>query len=585
MPIPQHVIDQVRDRTDVVEIVGQYVDLKRSGTGFKGLCPFHQERSPSFYVNPDRQGYHCFGCGKGGNVFQFLMEMDGITFPEAVRELAGRAGIEIETTAAPDECSENDVLFRANTFAARFYHAMLARSPAGERARGYLLGRDIPREAWTRFGLGFAPASGDALVQEARRQQVPLDVLLKLRLVVARDASGRSGHYDYFRDRVMFPIVEPGARVVAFGARVLGEGEPKYLNSAESPVFLKRRTFYGLDRAREPIRSARCALVVEGYTDLIRIHLAGYENAIATCGTALTRDHAARIRRLTRRVVLMPDGDTAGESAALVSGALLLSEGVEVGIVRLPTGTDPDSAAKTLPRKELEELVGSPLEYFEYLDYTIQRRQPTAREREDIIRRIVSAIAQTDDPLRGDVLVGELARVVGVEPSVLRRLLRPSGAPADAEKREGSTGTSRAAATRRALERTVLRLVMEGTPSALDALDSLDVEDFSDEPNRKFYKLLDSAREAHIDLRGRDFQRRAAETGMEDFATEISLVAVPPGNVDTLLRDHIRDLKKRRIEDELDQLRERLLDLPAEGQESISVTEWIRRLEQAKREL
>jgi hypothetical protein len=181
-------------------------------------------------------------------------------------------------------------------------------------------------------------------------------------------------------------------------------------------------------------------------------------------------------------------------------------------------------------------------------------------------------------------LVGELARVVGVEPSALRRLLRSSSGSAAGERQAGSTG-SRAGATRRALERVVLKLVMEGTPSALDALDSLDVEDFSDEANRKFYKLLDSMREAHIDLRGRDFQRRAAETGMEDFATEISLVAVPPGNVETLLRDHIRDLKRRRIEDELDSLRERLLNLPAESDETIPVTELIRRLEQAKREL
>ncbi len=584
MMIPQHIIDQVRDRSDVAEIVGQYVDLKRAGTNYKALCPFHQERTPSFVVSPERQIYHCFGCGKGGNVFQFVMEMDGVNFPEAVRALAARAGIEVETRPAVEEHSENEVLFEANKFAARFFHSMLVNSPAGEHARAYLSGRDIPRDAWTHFGLGFAPASGDALVQAARRQQVPLDVLLKLRLIAAR-GEGRQGHYDYFRDRVIFPIIQTGGRVVAFGARTLGDAEPKYINSAESAIFLKRRTFYGLDRARDPIRRERYALVVEGYTDLIRLHRAGVENTIATCGTALTRDHAARVRRLTRRVVLMPDGDAAGEMAALVSGALLMAEGVEAGIVVLPQGSDPDLAAKTMPGSELQELLARPLEYFQYVDYTMQRRQPTAREREEVIRRIVAAIAQTDDPLRGDVLVGELARVVGVEPSALRRLLRPTGGPAEGEGRADEKGRSRAGATRRSLERLVLRLVLEGTPSALDALDSLDVEDFSDEANRKFYKLLDSTREAHIDLRGRDFQRRAEESGLEDFATEISLVSVPPGNVDTLLRDHIRDLKKRRIEDELDPLRERLLNLPLESEDAISLAEHIRRLEQAKKEL
>ncbi|HEX5133075.1 MAG TPA: DNA primase [Candidatus Krumholzibacteria bacterium] len=584
MPIPEHIIDQVRDRSDVVEIVGQYVDLKRAGTNYKGLCPFHQERTPSFIVSPERQTYHCFGCGKGGNVFRFLMEMDGVTFPEAVRELAERAGVEMQTVTLDDDRSENDALFAANTFAARFYHTTLVKSPAAERARGYLLGRDIPRDAWTWFGLGFAPGSGEALVQSARRQRVPLEVLLKLRLIAARD--GRQGHYDYFRDRVMFPIVQPGGRVVGFGARTLGDAEPKYLNSAESPLFLKRRTFYGLDRARDPIRRERAAVIVEGYTDLIRLHLVGIQHTIATCGTALTRDHAAQVRRLTRRVILMPDGDAAGETAAMISGALLMAEGVEVGVVRLPSGSDPDLAGKTLPKEELEELVRVPLEYFEYLDYTIQRRQPTAREREELIRRIVSAIAQADDPLRGDVLVGELARVVGVEPSGLRRLLRPSGGPAVEKKQTGgAAGSRKAGSARISLERLVLRLVLEGTPSALDALDSLDSEDFSDEANRQFYKLLDSTREAHIDLRGRDFQRRAEETGQEDFATEISLVSVPPGNVDTLLRDHIRDLKRRRIQDELDQLRETQGNLPAGSEETIALGELIRRLEQAKQEL
>ncbi len=581
--IPQHIIDQVRDRSDIVEIVGQYVDLKRAGTNYKALCPFHQERTPSFVVSPERQIYHCFGCGKGGNVFQFLMEMDGVSFPEAVRELAQRAGIEVDVSAGPDERSENDALYEANRAVARFYHRMLVNSPAGERARRYLAGRDIPRDAWTRFGLGFAPGSGEALVSEARARGIPREVMLRLRLVAARE--GRGGYYDYFRDRVVFPIIQPGARVVGFGARTMGDAEPKYINSAESPIFLKRRTFYGLDRARDSIRSERHAVIVEGYTDLIRLHLVGVENTIATCGTALTRDHAAGVRRLTRRVVLLPDGDAAGETAALFSGALLMAEGVEVGIVPLADGQDPDSAAKSLPGNEFKELLARPLEYFRYVDYTIQRRRPAALEREEIIRRIVSAIAQSGDPLRGDVLVSELAGVVGVEPSALRRLLRPGGG-ADGGRRAGSeAGTSQSAEMRRSLERVVLRLVMEGTPSALDALDSLDVEDFSDEANRKYYKLLDSAREAHIDLRGRDFQRRAEETGLEDFAREISLVSVPPGNVDTLLKDHIRELKKRRIDDELALLHERQLGLPPDSDEVIAIGEHMRRLQQAKKEL
>ncbi|HEU4929284.1 MAG TPA: CHC2 zinc finger domain-containing protein, partial [Candidatus Krumholzibacteria bacterium] len=187
MPIPQHIIEQVRDRSDVVEVVGAYVDLKRAGSNFKGLCPFHKERTPSFVVSPDRQTFHCFGCGKGGNVFHFLMEMDGVSFPEAVRELGKRAGIEVESRPDDDARSENDALFQANAFAGHFYHDSLVKTSAGERARKYLEARGIPREVWRRFGLGYAPASGEALAQAAFSQRIPREVLLKLRLVISRD--------------------------------------------------------------------------------------------------------------------------------------------------------------------------------------------------------------------------------------------------------------------------------------------------------------------------------------------------------------------------------------------------------------
>jgi DNA primase len=373
--------------------------------------------------------------------------------------------------------------------------------------------------------------------------------------------------------------------VVGFGARTMGDGEPKYLNSTESPIFQKRRTFYGLDRAHAAIRAARCALVVEGYTDLIRLHLCGLTHTIATCGTAMTPEHAGRVRRLTRRVVLVPDGDSAGEIAATVSGALLLAEGVEVGVVRLPEGQDPDSAGKSMSPQEFQDHVAAPLEYFRFLDYTMQRRSPGARDREDLIRRVVGAIGQSDDPLRADVLLGELARVAGVEIGALRRLLRPGSAPGESGADPKAGSGVRVSASRLGLEREVLRLVLEGTPAALEALESLDVEDFSEEANRKFYKLLDSAREAHIDLRGRDFQRRAEENGLEGFAAEISLVSVPPGNVDALLKDAVRRLKKLRIDDELSLLRERLHHLPPESEEAVAVAEYYQRLSQARAEL
>ena len=580
--IPEHIIEQVRDRSDVVEIVGQYVDLKRAGTNYKGLCPFHQERTPSFIVSPERQSFHCFGCGKGGNVFRFLMEMDGVTFPEAVRALAEKLGIQVETRASDEDRSENDALFQANAFAARFFYNELVKSPGAAKARRYLEGRGIPREAWTHFGLGFAPAAGDSLWTHARERKAPVELLAKLQLIRKRENG--QGWYDYFRDRVMFPIIAPGSRVVAFGARTLGDGQPKYLNSSESLIYQKRRAFYGLDRAHQPIRERRHAVIVEGYTDLIRLHLSGLTQTIAMCGTALTKDHAARVRRLTRRVVLVPDGDQAGETAAMVSGGLLMAEGVEVGVVPLPAGQDPDSAARAMSPEEFQNLVSRPLEYFAFLDYTIQRRNPGARDREDIIRRVLGAINQSDDPLRGDVLIGELARVARVEASALRKLTRP-GTGGSADTRGSQARSDRNTAARTELERLVLRLVLEGTPAAIEALESLDIEEFSAEANRKFYKLLDSAREANVDLRGRDFQKRAEEQGLEGFATEISLISVPPGNVDTLLNDTVKKLKRLRIDDEIALFSEKQGAVPPDSEEAVAIAAHIQCLHKAKAEL
>jgi DNA primase len=371
---------------------------------------------------------------------------------------------------------------------------------------------------------------------------------------------------------------------VAFGARTFGDAQPKYLNSTESLIYQKRRAIYGLDRAHEAIRKARHAVVVEGYTDLIRLHLSGVTQTIATCGTALTRDHAARIRRLTRRVLLVPDGDPAGETAAMVSGGLLMAEGVEVGVVPLPTGQDPDSAARSMSPQDFEKLLGRPLEYFAFLDYTIEQRNPGAREREELIRRVLSVFAQTDDPLRADVLIGELAKVFGRNKAdVLEMAGQPkllaTGAtePVRARPRESSTRTE--------LERLVLRLIMDGTPAAILALESLDVEEFSAEANRKFYKVLDSAREANVDLRGRDFLRRAEEVGLEGYLAEINAISVPPGNVDTLLNDTVRKLKKLRIGDEIAQFSEKQQAVPPDSEEAVAIAAHIQRLQQAKAEL
>jgi DNA primase len=387
------------------------------------------------------------------------------------------------------------------------------------------------------------------------------------------------GYFDYFRNRIMFPIVMPGGRVVAFGARAMGDDEPKYLNSPETPVFSKRRTFYGLDRARDAIRKRREVVLVEGYTDVISLHLHGFDNTVATCGTALTPDHATALRRLTQRVILLPDADEAGQNAAVSSGVLLLGAGLEVGVASLDPGEDPDTAARARGEKEFKELVAGSLEYFQYLDYIVSNRSMTPRDREGLIRRIMGGISQLEDRLRFDVITGELARVFAVEPESLRRQRRdPRRTQGDVESLEVDGG-------RVELEKLALRLILEGTPAALEALDSLDSDDFSGERTGELYNLLDRARETHIDIRSREFQHRAEQDGLAGLAAEIALIPLPPGNVEALLKDTIRRIKKLKIRDELTALREKLMHMPADSEEALAVAEYYRKLEQAQREI
>jgi DNA primase len=593
--IPQETIDTIRDRTDIAEIVTQYVELKRTGSNFKGLCPFHQEKTPSFVVSPDKQIYHCFGCGKGGNVYNFLMEIDGVSFPDAVRELGRRCGVEVELRQLSDEDrSKNDARFAANTFAARFYHRMLAQERVGARARKYLVERGIPKDAWTTFGLGYAPDSWDQLWKAARREGIPNDVLIELKLIIKSEKS--SGYFDYFRNRVIFPILSVSGRVIGFGARALGDNvEPKYLNSAESPVFAKRRTFYGVNTARDTIRAAHEAVVVEGYTDLISVHRAGVTNAVAACGTALTPDHASVLRRMTRRAAIVPDGDEAGVNAAIVAGAILLAAGLEVRVAPMEAGSDPDTAARQLGSEKFCQLIENAVDYFVFLDDVVKERRPTLREQEDLIERVMSGLSRLDDKLRFDVIVKELARVFSVDAEGLRArhsrragiASRGDGFDASAGAGEGGGGRKRAARsrTRVTLEQLALRLITEGTPTSVEAIDSLDSDDFSDPELTKFYKILDLARKSHIDIRSREVHHKAEEAGLEELAAEIALIPLPPGNAEILLKDTIRRIKELNIRDELSELRKKLHELPPESEEAVAVAEYYYKLKQALVEL
>ncbi len=349
--ISDDVINQIRDRVDIAEIVGQHVALTRAGQNLKGLCPFHQEKSPSFTVSSSRQIFHCFGCGAGGNVYTFLMKLTGAAFPEIVRDLGRKVGVDVPESSggySNEVRAQLGRLERLNAAAGAWYQRMLTEGAAGAQARAYLESRGIQLTTSEQFKIGFAPPEWDGLTKAMLKEGFAPADLVAAGLSIPRDhggspKTGTSGHYDRFRSRVMFPIIDLRKRIVAFGGRILGEGTPKYLNSPETPLFKKGQTLFALEAARDAAGQQQTLIIVEGYFDAVALHQAGIRHVAATLGTALTPEHIAVIRRFASNVVLLFDPDQAGVRAALRTLDLFVNSGLSVKVVSLPEGEDPDT--------------------------------------------------------------------------------------------------------------------------------------------------------------------------------------------------------------------------------------------------
>ena len=421
--------DRIRDATDIVDLVSEHVQLTRRGRNFLGLCPFHEEKTPSFSVNPDRQFYHCFGCGVGGDVFKFIQEIDRVTFVEAVKFLAERAGIALPERSGPsrEETEAADELYRANDLAQKYFHHLLLNDEVGASARTYLQTRRLAGETIARFGLGYAPPEWDALLKVAGRRGLNPQILERAGL--ALQSSKSSDHYDRFRDRVTFPIANLSDRTIAFGARALQpDQEPKYLNSPETPIYHKGRVLYGLSISRDAIRRQDAVLVVEGYMDLISLAQAGIQHVVATSGTALTEDHGRLLARFARQVVLLFDGDAAGSTAAMRGLEVILGTGLDARVVSLPAEHDPDSFVQEhgpdalLKRAENTQSV---LDF--YLEQLAQQHDFSSVEgKARAVERLKPLLAKPRDAVRRDLLLREVAERLSVDEQSLRHDLQAS---------------------------------------------------------------------------------------------------------------------------------------------------------------
>ncbi len=478
--IPEDFIDQVLAATDIVDVVGQYVSLKKAGRDFSGLCPFHSEKSPSFTVSPIKQFYHCFGCGAHGSAIRFLMEHDNLPFAEAVEELASRASMELPTSAQATAEPHTDLL-DAMTSAAGVYYRHLRDLRADDAARRYLQQRGIDDAVAQRFGIGFAPEQWDFLLKALR--QHPRAVLEKAGLTSQND-SGRV--YDRFRNRLMFPIRDRKGRVIAFGGRVLGNDTPKYLNSPETPIFHKGTTLYGLHEMLEADARPEFVIVTEGYMDVVSLSQFGINNAVATLGTATTTEHGKRLARLTRSIVFCFDGDRAGRAAAwraMENMLPLARPGLSIRCLLLPDNEDPDS----LVRREGAEAFlarcrqATALPEFVLDELTSRVELSTVDGRAELINTTQALMAKLPDGVYRTVLADALSKRVNIQPERLSSAPQPPPPAAEPQRPSRPAAPPAKNEIRRTPVRVALALLIQ-RPDVLEKLDSTHTLEQLDEP-------------------------------------------------------------------------------------------------------
>ena len=481
MPLfPQHFIDEVRAAADIVTVVSDYVSLRKAGAAYKGLCPFHNEKTPSFTVNRERGFFHCFGCDAGGDVFKFVELQEKVGFTDAIRQLAQKFGIPIPELEQTDEgresAAERETLLRIHEVAAAYFREQLE-TPAGSRTREYLLSdRGLEAATIAALGLGYAPGARDGLRQRLMKEGFAPATALKSGLIVRRDDGSE---VDRFRNRLMIPIARDTGSIIAFGGRALMQDQqPKYLNSPETPIYSKSRTLYGLSLTKSELRKANFAVVVEGYFDFAQVYQTGGMPVVATCGTALTSSQAQLLRRFAVKAILSYDPDAAGQIAAERSCELLVSEGFDVNVALLPGGEDPDTFVQKRGREAyLAQLKGSK----KYLEFLLDRgasELDLSRDeaRREFLKKMLGVAARIPDPAARDQFADRLAHKARVTEEVVRAEIRKAAA---ARRTDLPADRARSlSGPLRDVERGLLWAVIHTPAAALDVFSQLEIVDF-----------------------------------------------------------------------------------------------------------
>ncbi len=553
--IPEHIIEDIRNRSDILEVVSESVLLKKSGKNHKGLCPFHSEKTPSFTVSPEKQIYHCFGCGAGGNVFRFLMEREDLSFVDAVRKLAQRYQISLPETSRPGDSArhkEREALWQLNKATAEYFSANLRHPQLGQQARDYLDSRKFDTALIEKYQIGWALPEWRGLLDHLMKKgNVSRPLLEKFGLISKKE--GQDTYYDRFRGRIIFPIKDVHGNVIAFGGRVIAKEEPKYLNSPETPVYKKGRHLFGLDLAREAIRKANQVLIVEGYFDQMRAWQNGIHNVVATCGTALTVGQVGLIKSRSHHAVLVFDADTAGQAAAERGYEVLLDQGMAVQIATLPKGHDPDSLLLEQGRDGFMERIQQAQTFIHY--YVEKTRQSvdikTPEGKLEAVNRILPWLGKIQSSVERSECVRHVAETLAIEDRALLEELKKSLA----QNKPRVTLPEPAQQTAHSPELYLIHLMIADPATAQEIRRQVTLEEFKDSWYRETARLFYSQIDDNLPIRIDRLLDLTSQPEVKSVLTRIGLAPLVFDNIDRAVRDCIAEIKKSPLEEKINELR------------------------------
>ncbi len=535
--IPPETIEQIRQATDIVAVIGEYLRLKKKGRAFWAVCPFHTEKTPSFQVNPDRQIYHCFGCGKGGNAISFLMEHEKMSFIETIRHLAQKANITIRESARDFQREDSEKLHYAHVIAVEHYTKLLRLPKYKVVLDSYLRDkRAISDESIEQFQLGLSGEEWDGLLKFAATKDLKPEDLAKAGLAILSDNTKQ--YFDRFRQRLMIPIFNLTGKPIAFGGRTLKKGEPaKYINSPETPLYSKGNVLYGLNFSRDFIREKNAVIVVEGYFDFISVWQAGVKNIVASSGTAFTPQQARLLARFAEDVYLFFDADSAGQNAALRSVDSLFDAGLEVKVVTAPPGHDPDSVARNWGLDRIEELLHDAVRYipFRVRDVALEKTGLIAKEK--LVKELGGLATRISDPTRRSLFLQEAADTLGVNPDLFQSRAKRQDQSATNRPPKGSGNK---------LERNFLSILFNNPGSIDDIILKVAPDDFESLPYRRLYSAMITQYRDSGAIDARSLVDRFTDAEAISTVTELAAETWEPDRIDSEAIARTRDFGERK---------------------------------------